>query len=260
MKRHTLRGALLFFLFAAVICVVIPNGLATPQQGNDQPSVADLLTKLHSRHWSDRSDALDEIRSNPSALHSRKVQTVLIDLLDLENQGKDTGGEEGGGEEFAEYFASLREVVNSFADWSDPRQACILVYAGSDDYPPSAPQAAARARAAMPCLLKRSKSKVAIDRAGAGQMLVEAVQKARGTLDATTALSARQVILRDLQDPDAGVRSLTVDALGKFGGIDMVPALKEVAANDPSPAVDDHSIRQSAAEAIRQIQKREPQR
>jgi hypothetical protein len=257
MKHHSLRDA---FLFAALICIVIPNGWAAEQQGNEKPSVDDLLTQLHSRHWADRSDALDEVSSDQAALHSRKLQAVLIDLLDQENQGKDTAGEEGGGDEFAEYFASLRGVVNSFADWNDPRQACILVYAGSDDYPPSAPQAEARARAAMPCLLKRSKSKGPIDRAIAGPMLVEAVQKAHGTLDATVAQSARQIILRDLQDPDPGVRSLTVDALGKFGGIDMVPALKEVAANDASPEVDGHSIRQSAAEAIKQIQKREAQR
>jgi hypothetical protein len=257
MKRHPLWDA---FLFAALICVVIPNGWAAQQQGNEKSSVADLLTKLHSKHWSDRTDALGQITSDQAALRSRKVQAALIDLLDRENQGKDTGGEESEGEEFAEYFASLRGVVNSFADWNDPRQACILVYAGSDDYPPAARQAAARAKAAMPCLLKRSKSEVVIDRAIVGPMLVEAVQKARGTLDATTAQSARQVILRDLQDPDAGVRSLTVDALGKFAGIDMVPALKEVAANDPSPEVDGHSIRQSAAEAIKQIQKRESER
>lgn len=228
----------------------------------------DLLARLHSRHWAARTDALDEIRSDQSMLHSRKVQTVLIDLLDQENQGKDTSSntvnsedsDGDGGEEYAEYFASLREVVNSFADWNDPRQACILVYAGSDDYPDATVQAAARARAAMPCLLKRSKSDLAIDRAIAGPMLVEAVQKAQGTLDATTAQSARQIILHDLQDPDAGVRSLTVDALGKFGGIDMVPALKGVAANDPSPEVDGHSVRKSAADAIARIQERATQR
>jgi hypothetical protein len=258
MKHHPFRGA---FFFAALICVVIPNDWAArPQQGNEKPSVADLLTKLHSKHWPDRSDALDQISSDQTALHSRKMQVVLIDLLDQENQGKDTGGEERGGEDFAEYFASLRGVVSSFADWNDPRQACILVYAGSDNYPPSGQQAAVRARAAMPCLLKRSNSEVAIERAIAGPMLVEAVQQARGTLDASVAHSAREIILRDLQDPDAGVRSLTVDALGKFGGIDMVPALKQVAANDSSPEIDGHSIRQSAALAIEQIQKREAQR
>jgi hypothetical protein len=50
-----------------------------------------------------------------------------------------------------------------------------------------------------------------------------------------------------------------VDALGKFGGADMISALKEVAANDPSPEVEGHSIRKSAAEAIAAIQKRTTQ-
>ena len=151
-------------------------------------------------------------------------------------------------------------MVNSFADWNDPRQACILVYAGSDDYPSSAQQAAARARAAMSCLLKKSESKAAIDRAIAGPMLVEAVQKAQGTLDATTAQNARRIMLSNLHDPDDGVRASIVDALGKFGGTDMITPLKEVAEHDSSPEVDGHSIRKSAAEAISEIQKREAQR
>lgn len=256
MNGQSVRDA---FLLAVLICIVITTGLAQ-QQGKHEPSVPDLLTKLHSRQWSDRSDALDEMRSDQAVLQSRKLQAVLIDLLDQENQGKDTGGEKGGGEEFAEYFASLREVVNSFADWNDPRQACILVYAGSDDYPSSPQQAAARARAAMPCLLKRCKSEAAIDRAIAGPMLVEALQKAQGTLDATTTQRAKQIILNNLRDPDDGVRGFTVDALGKFGGTDMIPALQQVATQDPSPEVEGHSIRKSAVEAITEIQKREAQR
>ena len=40
----------------------------------------------------------------------------------------------------------------------------------------------------------------------------------------------------------------------------MIPALEEVAAKDPAPEVEGHSIRKSAAEAIAEIQKRESQR
>ena len=243
-------------LFAA-ICIATASW---PQQAPaGKPSVSDVLAKLHSKHWSERTDALDEISSDQALLQSRKVQAALIDLLDQENQGKDTGGENDGGEEYAEYFASLRGTVNSFADWNDPRQACILVYAGSDDYPSSPQQAATRARAAMPCLLKRSKSGVAIDRAIAGPMLVEAFEKAQGTLDATTTEAAKQIILTDLRDPDEGVRGFTVDALGKFGWTDMIPALQQVATKDPSPEVDGHSIRKSAADAITKIRKRATQ-
>jgi hypothetical protein len=253
MKQRISQCAL---LFSALMCLaIIPAG--GQQAPTSNPRVTNLLDKLHSRYWSERSDALDEIRSDRGVLHSRRLQSALIELLDQENQGKDAEGEKDGGEEYAEYFSSLVDTVNAFADWNNPRQACILVYAGSDDYPSSPAQAAARARAAMPCLLKRSKSELATDRAIAGPMLVEAMQKARDTLRVTTAQAARQIILNDLQDPDDGVRSLTVDALGKFGGTDMIPALKRVAASDPSPEVDGHSIRKSAVDAIAAIQKRE---
>jgi hypothetical protein len=249
-----------------VLVVAICTAVASwcQQAPVKKSSVPDLLTKLHSGHLAERSDALDEIRSDRPTLHSTKLQAVLIELLDQENQGKDTSpkeansesGEADRGEEYAEYFASLREVVASFADWNDQRQACILVYAGSDDYPSAPLPAAARARAAMPCILKRSKSEDALDRAVAGPMLVEAFQKAHGTLDATTTQAVNQIILSNLHDPDEGVRGFTVDALGKFGGADMIPALQQVAIKDPSPEVEGHSIRKSAVEAIAEIQKR----
>jgi hypothetical protein len=246
-------------IIALVIAICIALTSWCQQLSAAKPSAADLLTKLHSRHWSERSDALDEIGSDQAMLHSRKVQAALIDLLDQENHGKDTGDKDDGGEEFAEYFASLREMVDSFANWNDPRQACIMVDAGFIDYPPSPADAAARASAAIPCILKRSRSEVALDRAVAGPMLVEAMQKSQGTLDAGTAQSARQIILGNLRDPDDGVRATTVDALGKFGGPDMVPALQVVAQADPSPEVQNHSIRKLAAEAIVAIQKRADQ-
>ncbi len=252
-------------VLSIAICIATTCWCQTPAA---KPTAAGLLAKLHSKYWAERSDALDQIRSDQALLHSRKIQVVLIDLLDQENRGQDkspngvnaASGDDNGNEEYAEYFASLRDAVNSFADWSDARQACILVYAGSNDYPPSPPEAAAHARAAMPCLLKRSKSDTAIGRAIAAPMIVEAVQKAQGTLDAETAEAAKRVIIADLKDPDLGVRSFTVDALGKFGDADIIPALQEVAANDPSPEVDGHSLRKDAVDAIAAIQERVGQR
>jgi hypothetical protein len=55
----------------------------------------------------------------------------------------------------------------------------------------------------MPCILKRSKSNLATDRENASPMLVEAMQKAQGTLDAETAQTAKQIVLSDLRDPAA---------------------------------------------------------
>jgi hypothetical protein len=225
-----------------------------------KPSVPDVLTKLHSRHWSERIDAIEEIDADQALLRSRTIQVALIDLLNRETaedaSSQDTSADDDGEEEYSQYLTSLSYIVNKFVDWNDPRQACMMVYAAYIDYPSSAPKAAAVARAAMPCILKRSKSNVVSDRAIAIPMLAEAMQKAQGTLDAETAQTAKQIVLSDLRDPDPGVRSATVYALGSYAGPDMIPALEEVAAKDPAPEVEGHSVRKSAAEAIVEIRKR----
>lgn len=239
--------------------LVVAMGLAAAQQ--TAPSLDELLTKLHSRHWSKRIDAIEEIDSDQGLLQSRTIQVALIDLLhqEVEVSSPDTSADDDGEEEYSQYLTSLSYIVNKFVDWNDPRQACMMVNAAYIDYPSSAPQAAVVARAAMPCILKRSKSNLAIDRHIAIPMLVEAIQKAQGTLDAGTAQTARQIVLSDLRDPDLGVRSATVYALGSYAGTDMIPALEEVVANDRSPEVQGHSVRKSAAKAILEIQKRASQ-
>jgi hypothetical protein len=242
------------------------------QQIAPQSSVADLLAKLHSKDWTERSDAVDEIRTDASALSSRQVQTALLDLLDQENRERDEGsrmrqtgsrpnaatasGEEDVGEGYGEYCAWLAQTVESFASWNDKRQACILVNAAQITYPSSSADAAARARAVMPCLLQMSTSDLTINREITIPMLAEALEKATGAVDKRTTQTAKEIMLGDLRDPNVGVRASAVDALRQFGTSDMIPALEEVAGKDPTPEVDGHSIRKSAAEAIAAIQKR----
>ena len=250
-------------LFAA-ICIATASW---PQQAPaGKPSVSDVLAKLHSKHWSERTDALDAIAADKALLDSRKIQAALLDLLKQEvaenTSSQNTSRpatEDDGEEEYSQYLTSLSTVVNKFVDWNDPTQACMMVNAAYIDYPSSQPEASARAKEAMPCLLKRSKSSDAVERDIASPLLVEAVEKANGTLDTQTALIAKQIILGDLRDPDVGVRSATVLAIGRFGGTDMIPALEEIAAKDPEPEVDGHSIRKDAAEAIAEIRKRATQ-
>lgn len=253
-------------MIALVIVACVTAAAWSQQITASKPSVPDVLAKLHSRHLSERTDALDEIASDQALLQSRKVQATLLDLLDQETEAfredksfntvAAASEEDDGEEENSQYLSSLSYVVNKFVDWNDPRQACMMVDSGDIEYPSSAPEAAARARAAMPCLLKSSKSKYAVYRDAASPLLVEAMQKAQGTLDVATAQAARQIVSSNLRDPDVGVRTSTVLALGRFGGTDMVPALEEVAAKDPAPEVEGHSVRKSAGEAIAEIQKR----
>jgi len=242
-----------------------------------QSSVSALLSKLHSNNWTERSDAVDEIRSDPDALRSQKIRATLIDLLDRENRGTDEAfrkaqtinhqepnaadKQEGAEEGYGEYCAWLAETVSSFVDWNDPRQVCILVNAATILYPPSAAEGAARARAAMPCILKMATSDLAINRAIAIPMLVEALARGTDTLDQKTVQSAKQTILNDLHDSDAGVRGGTVVALGNYGGTDTIPALQEIAHADPASEKTDNGglwfpIRKSAAEAIAEIKQR----
>ena len=103
----------------------------------------------------------------------------------------------------------------------------------------------------MSCLLQMDKSDLAITWKIASPMLLEAVAKAKDSPDQGADQTARQTILSDLHDPDDGVRASTVDALDNFGGTDMIPALKELAANDRSREVEGHSIRKSAAPSPR---------
>lgn len=122
------------------------------------------LDKLHSSHWSERIDAIEEIDSDQTLLHTRKIQIALIDLLNREvaedASSQDTSAADDGEEEYSQYLTSLCYIVNKFVDWNDPRQACMMVNAAYIDYPSSPTEAAAVARAAMPCILKRSKSNV----------------------------------------------------------------------------------------------------
>jgi len=90
-------------------------------------------------------------------------------------------------------------------------------------------------------------------------MLVQALSAGRSDLDAARVQAVRQAILKGLSDPDADVKIPTVKALERFGGADMIPALKVVAETDPDPS-EGYAIRKWAAEAIAAIQKRADQR
>ena len=205
-----------------------------------------MLTQLRSDDGDERSKAYKQLRSDPDALGSAAVRTAFVNLLDRENHHVMTGDEE----DYAEYVSSLAETVAKFADWSDPRQVCVL--ANSVD-PPD--ELADHAKAAVPCLLQRSKSSPPVARGAAVALLVQALAKGRDDLDSGTIQTVRQVILNGLRDPDETVKIPTLKALERFGAEDMIPALRNVAETDPDPS-EGYAIRKWAAEAIAAIQKR----
>ena len=111
-------------------------------------------------------------------------------------------------------------------------------------------------KVAVPCLIQLSKSELGAYRGEAIPILVQILAKKKDDLDPTTTQTIKQTVLTALHDPDVTARSFAIDAMGKFGTEDMIPDLKEVAAKDPSPEVQGHSIRKSAVDAIAAIEKR----
>lgn len=216
----------------------------------------------------ERSDAFQALRSNPAALKSPEVRAALLDLLDRENRERDAkllqtqnsppkeDKSETEDEGYAEYYSNVLGAVDSFADWSDPRQACILVDASYNDDSAFAGEIADHATVTLPCLMNKAQSAISLKRAVTVPVLIRVLGKVQGSADPTTVQAARQIVLGALQDPDEAVRAFTVIALGSYGGPDMVTALRKVAETDPSPEVEGSSIRKAAAEAIVAIQKR----
>ena len=59
-----------------------------------------------------------------------------------------------------------------------------------------------------------------------------------------------------LRDPNVLVKGFVISGMADYGTPDMIPALRKVVETDPEPAVEGHSVRKWAAEAIASIQKR----
>jgi hypothetical protein len=212
-----------------------------------------LLAQLRSKDPGVRSGAFDQLRFDPSALHDPKVKAALVSLLDRENKEPIHGEEE----EFADYTSWLSVTVAKIVDWNDPRQVCVL--ANSVDLPD---ELASHAKVSVPCLLRRLKNGLNryapgpdISRGSVVAMLVQASAKGKTQLNAATMQTMRKITLNALHDPDDSIKVDTVKALGSFGGEDMIPALKVVAATDPDPG-EGYAIRRWAAEAIAAIQER----
>lgn len=259
----------------SVRALVVIAGIFAPlwclggQGRTDAHKVDDVLSQLKSREWLARADGLERLRSDPSTLTRRDVREALLSLLDAENRLveatlRESKGREGisakYGEEFGDYLNQLGQTVDSFADWNDSKQVCIFVRTRYDSQGSFAARIASRPRIAVPCLIEMFGSDVGLVRAKAAPVLVQALAKAPNTLNAKTAQKAKQIVRQALLDPYDAVRIDAVRALGRFGGEDMIPALKQVAESDPIREGQDSLIRKWAAEAIVAIQKRAAQK
>ena len=260
MKRNRLQRV--FVLLAALSFVVV--ACRGQESAAGTTSHANQLRQLSSNDWTKRAQAYERLRSDLVELRQPNVRVALLDLLNRENHvvekalresHEQVGASGVYGEEYGQYVAELGETVDTFADWNDPRQVCIFTREAYDPGSQFAAKIASHANVSVPCLKEMYVSDLAVVRGNAAAVLVRTLGNS-GSLDAVTADEIRKIIMQALHDPKESVRSGTVSALGKFGGRDMLPALRQVAETDSAAEVQGHSIRTQAAKAIMAIEKR----
>lgn len=232
-----------------------------PPKGTFPPSV---LAGLHSPDWQQRADAyanLKEDRERPD------VRDALLVLLDRENQlirktlvesdGK-VGVSEKYGEGYTAYYSQLLSTVDETADWHDQRELCILAEASYNPDSQFGAKLAVQGGAVIaPCLIEKAQGSM-YDRYEAVPVLVQLSGVTKNLSPAIQQL-IRQAVTKALQDPD--LRLVTVEALGKFGNGDVIPALQDIARSDQYSRVlldgtRRYDIREAAAKAIQSIQER----
>jgi hypothetical protein len=251
-------------LLAIVLSFIATTPSLAQQNSLQQTEIDALLVQLRSNDAGERDHAYERLKTDPSALRSPKVKAALLDLLDretgrMEGTPRPSDSEDGVGTEgFAEYFNELASSVALFADWNDPRQACIMVRAGGVPPSISPAEAAMREKVAWGCLKKMSESVSVLDRCNASRIVMDLSGRAGEALDPPIARETKETVVHLLHDRDAGVRVEAIDSLEKFGTEDMIPALAQVAESDPAVAQTTHTywLRARATKAIAAIQQR----
>lgn len=236
--------------FIFVLPALITLTAASAQQApTPKPSKAELVAQLRSDDVKVRSGAFESVRTDAVIVRDPEVRAALIDLLDRENH--ENPAESGEDEDYSMYVGTLADTVTKIVDWGSPRQVCIL----ADSLLPLN-ELADHAKVAVPCLLQKYKTISVPFRGYVVAMLVQALAKGKNDLDVATVHEVQEIILSGLHDTDHGFKGDTIRALGKFGGEDMVPALRAVADAETSNDAGSRSIRRRTLEAIAAIEKR----
>lgn len=244
-------------------------GQDAPQ--NHRSDSTQLLTALRSNDPHARVGAVEQIRSDSAMLQDPNVQSALLDLLDLETREGNERVREGERrraehredspdniDDDAMYMNDLLETIESFVNWHDPRQICLLAKEGAALDSTDARESAVRAQVALPCLQQLSKSDLFMDRLKTVSTLVALLASTKSNLDSTTAGAMKQMVRLALHDKRVEVQWEAVDSLERDGGMDMIPALREFAESNPGPNAtrDEIAVRKNASKTIAAIQSR----
>jgi hypothetical protein len=255
-----------------IVVAVMIASLCFGQDAQQQTSrSSQLLENLRSTDLATRRRAFEDVRSNSAMLRDPNAQSALFDLLHQESRDSDAeireserkraAHEKDNSEprEDAMYINDLLRTIESFADFRDSHQICLLAKAGAMLDSPDARESAARVQVAMPCLEQLSKSDLFMDRLNAVRILIRLRASADGSLDPGTAGTIKQAIALALHDKRTEVQWEAVDWLARDGTQDMISALRELATSVPGSGAteDEIAVRTNAAKAITAIEQRE---
>jgi hypothetical protein len=266
-----MRAAVLSGVITAAMVAGVCFSQETSQ--NHTSDSTQLLAQLRSNDLRTRRGAFGQVRSNPAMLRDPNVQSALLDFLDEESRGFEAAVRKGEAtraahekddspgpyDDYGFFGNDVLSLIETFVDWHDPHQICVLAKAGAALDSPDAPESATRAQVALPCLQQLLKSDLFMDRSNAVRISVALLAGAKSRLDSATAEAMRQMVILALHDQRVEVRWEAVGSLERDGRPDMIPALKELAESSPGPNAtkDEIAIRKNAAKAISAIQQRE---
>lgn len=243
----------------------------TPQ--NHTSDSTQLLANLRSKDIATRRGAFERVRSNSAMLRDPNVQSALLDFLDEESLGFEAAVRQGElkraahekddspgpYDDYGLFSNDVLSLIETFVDWHDPHQICVLAKAGAALDSPDATESSTRAQVALPCLQQLLKSALFVDRSNVVRISVALLAGAKSSLDSTTAEAMRQMVILALHDQRVEVQWEAVDSLERDGASDMIPVLREFAESSPGPNAteDEIAVRKNAAKAVTAIQQRE---
>ena len=237
-----------------------------PAMGRSEPQSDSALFRLQSALPMERAEAFLELRGTPDGLALPAVAGLLVDVLIRENQLWDTilresnGTESVGnryGEGYGSYYLELMNAVDRIADKEEPR--VVEAIAGSTyttTWETALLLATRYTERVLPVILEKVSSDLSFRRYEGIRMLSLVAENASASnLAPADAASILSTIRAAVDDQNHSPRLAAVGALGRIGGLEDLPLLEQIAAEDESEL-----IRVRAGESISNIRRRNPPR
>lgn len=254
----------------ALVAIGLAHSTPAGWQGNDiQPGTTALL---RSDDWVERARGVQQVEALSSLGLSGAAKLDLVSVLERElrlveqSYRRGVGVSNVLGEAYGEHLAALQALVRRDADYSDDRVLRVLALGV---YNPNSQFAHELARRAGERLLPIAKGMVGSDLDGTrwnGVALLGGLYVSREELSLSAAAlnEIRTTLYGAARHDDPATRRWAVRSLGAGRSLQDAAILQSIASSDPASRSHEargviFPVREAAAEALREIQRAEPQ-